>query len=132
MKLFDLLNEQSIGYTPEKMDHLITEANAYVIKFKKLYNSTYSFVVNLTIRECLDDMDQMRSKLNQLNQFKVSINSKYDHYYNILDTFEIGEYPNNVKEFDNIITEIDRMMQDYDNLLDAFKDIISNSEYISR
>ena len=132
MKLIDILNEQTIGYTPEKMDQLLAEARDYVLKFKKLYDSTYNFVVNLTIKECIEKMEETKIKLKKLEEFKVSINSKYDRYYQIIDTFEVGEYPPNVTEFSRSVDEIDSMMSSYDNLLDALKDIISNSDYISR
>jgi len=132
MKLLDLINEQSIGYTPDKMEQLLSEAMDYSKKFNTLYESTYFFVVNLTIKECIDTMDECRIKLKRLEEFKVAINAKYEKYYQILDTFEVGEYPPNVTVFSRTIDDIDSMMQDYDNLLDALKDIISNSDYISR
>lgn len=132
MKLMDFINEQSIGYTPEKIDQLVIEAGDYVNKFRKLFETTQTFVLDLTIRECISDMDNMRIKLKKLEEFKVSINAKYDKYYGIIDTFEVGEYPNNVKLFEQSVDEIDHLMQDFENLLDALKDIISNSDYISR
>ena len=133
MKLRDLLNEQTIGYTPDKMDQLLAEARDYVIKFTtKLYDSTYNFVVNLTIKNCIDNMEETMVKLNRLEEFKVSINTKYDRYYQIIDTFEVGEYPQNVTEFSHSVDEIDSLMSNFDKLLDSLKDIISNSEYISR
>lgn len=132
MKLIDILNEQTIGYTPDKIDQLVIESKEYANKFMKLYQSTYSFVVNLTIKECIDTMEETKVKLRQLEEFKTAISTKYEKYYQILDTFEIGEYPQNVVLFEDSINEIDRIMVKYDDLLDALKDIISNSEYISR
>jgi hypothetical protein len=132
MKLIDILNEQTIGYTPEKMDQFLAEARDYVVKFKKLYDSTYNFVVNLTIKDCIDNMEETKVKLNRLEEFKTIINTKYDRYYQIIDTFEVGEYPQNVTEFSRSVDEIDSLMSSFDNLLDALKDIISNSDYISR
>jgi hypothetical protein len=132
MKLLDIINEQTIGYTPDKIDRLVSESSEYVIKFRKLYESTYSFVLNLTIKECIETMEQTKVKLGQLEEFKIAISTKYDKYYQILDTFEVGEYPHNVKLFEQSINEIDSLLEKYDDLLDALKDIISNSEYISR
>lgn len=132
MKLIDLLNEQTIGYTPEKMDQLLAEARDYVNKFRKLYDTTYEFVVNLTIKDCIETMEQTKIRLKKLEEFKIAINTKYDNYYKILETFEVGEYPQNVRLFEQSIDNIDILLQDFDNLLDALKDIISNSDYISR
>ena len=132
MKLMNLLNEQTIGYTPEKMDQLMGEAREYVNKFNILYENTYTFVVNLTIKDCIDTMEETKIKLKRLEEFKIAINAKYDKYYHILDTFEVGEYPQNVKLFEQSIDNIDSLLQKFDNLLDALRDIISNSDYITR
>lgn len=106
MKLIDLV-EQNIRYTPERIDELIKEGTVFFNKSKNYFNKSYSFVLTLTIQECIQNNQNISIRFEEMKEIKSVIESKFDKYYNIVDLYEIGEYPDNVRDLEKISDGLD-------------------------
>ena len=57
---------------------------------------------------------------------------KYDKFFNIVELYEIGEYPDNVTELDHLSSEVDNQSLRLSEIADALEDLITMTEKISK
>lgn len=131
MKLMDLV-EQSWGYTPERIDVYVREAEEFYNKAKVIYRKSFDMVLNLTIQDCISNHEESKVRLNSLTEVKKVVESRYERYYNIVEKYEVGEYPENVRRLDEIINQYDNLIMDISEVIDAAQCIIDSAEYLSK
>lgn len=130
MKLTDLV-EQSLGYTPERIDDLIQESSAFYGKAKNYFNKSYSFVLTLTIQECIQNHQSIVKRFEEMQEAKKVIDARFNKYYDIVDSYEIGEYPENVMDLEKISDALDGLSMNMGHVVDSMRDILDSAKYLS-
>lgn len=129
MKLLDLV-EQSLGYSPERIDDLIQEGSAFYGKAKNYFNKSYNLVLTLTIQECIEDNENLTRRFQEMKEAKKVMESRFGKYFDIVDSYEIGEYPENVKNLEKIATALDDLSMNMGNVVDAMEDLLDSAKYL--
>lgn len=130
MKLTDLV-EQNLGYTPERIDELIQEGSAFYGKAKNYFNKSYNLVLTLTIQECIENNESLTKRFQQMTEAKKVMESMYDKYYKIVDSYEIGEYPENVMDLEKISDAIDNLAMNMHHVVDSMRDLLESAKYLT-
>jgi hypothetical protein len=132
MKLIDLVNEQSLGYTPEGIDSITQEASDFLQKGFVFYKNNYENILTLTIGECINDIENLKERLKKIQQVKNVIEQKYEKYFKIVDTFELGNYPDNVKRLESISNQLDNLSMSLGDISDALDSLLDSAKYLSK
>ena len=132
MKLIDLVNEQSLGYTPEGIDTITQEASEFLQKGFVFYKNNYEYILTLTIGECINDIENLKERLKKIQQVKNVIEQKYEKYFKIVDTFELGNYPDNVKRLESISNQLDNLSMSLGDISDALDSLLDSAKYLSK
>jgi archaellum component FlaC len=132
MKLIDIIKEQSLGYTPEGIDSIIREASEFLQTGFVFYKNNYEYILSLTIGECINDIENLKERLKRIQQVKNRVEQKYDKYFNIVDTFDLGNYPDNVKRLEAISNQLDNLSMSLGDISDALDGLLDSAKYLSK
>lgn len=130
MKFSDLF-EQNIGYTPEGIDKHIVELKNYIEKVQKFHDSIYNEILNKTIKDCLNDLEGLNKKAHYFGDVKKIIENKHSDYYRILESFEVGEYPDNVYTFEKLVNRLGDLLENINYINNSYDDMLSASKSLS-
>lgn len=132
IKLIQILKEASISYTPEKVDEVVRLAERDLDSVGKSFNVALQKLLDINMQELAQSPTEMETLLNKLSTLHKEIEVKHDKYYNIVDSFEIGEYPKNVIKLDDICTEIDNKNLDIYYLKDALSNVLEAAKDLAK
>lgn len=130
MKLTDLV-EQNLGYTPERIDDLIQESSAFYGKAKNYFNKSYNLVLTLTIQECIENYESLKKRFEEMQEAKKVIDARFNKYYDIVDSYEVGEYPENVMDLEKNSDALDGLSMNMGHVVDAMQDMLDSAKYLS-
>jgi len=103
-------------YTPEKIDQFVREASDTYNKGKQAFETLLSKIILLSINEVIENPAEAQSlQQKTLNLAKI-LREKADKYYDIVNGYEVGEYPTNVKQLDNLYDQLDSLSTDAEYL----------------
>ena len=132
LKEQDSNDEFTIDYTPEKIDEFVKEAESVLDSVEKVFNMTKQKLVDVNIGSVVESSDEMKKLHEHLEKFHKNVESKNTKFYNIIEMYEIGEYPDNVKRLDELFSKIDHRNLDIYYLKDATTNILDVCETISK
>lgn len=132
LKEQDSNDEFTIDYTLEKIDEFVKEAESVLDSVEKVFNMVKQKLVDVNIGSVVESSDEMKRLLEYLEKFHKNVESKNTKFYNIIEMYEIGEYPNNVKRLDELFSKIDHRNLDIYYLKDATTNILDVCETISK
>lgn len=121
-----------ISYEPEKIDEFVKEAENVLSSTEKVLSSSVQKILSINIQELVQSPDDMKQLLDYLENFHKNVEKKFGKFYDIVEMYEIGEYPNNIKQLDGLASKIDNKNLDIYYLKDALRNILDARDEISK
>jgi hypothetical protein len=97
-----------------------------------LVNKFGSNIVNISLKDIYDNMEQMKSAQQKLNSSKEYISGKFDKFYDIVETYEVGEYPDNVSKLYDLSNKLDSQKDSLSDLSETFNTLIDATEWLAK
>lgn len=132
MGLKESVNEMNVSYEPSKIDEFVVEAKKDVELGKNLINKFGSMMINLSLITIFENFEQMKAAQEKISSSQKYLEKKFGKFFDIVEFYEVGEYPDNVIELDRLSSQIDDLSIKLSEIVDAFEDLITMTEKISR
>jgi hypothetical protein len=126
------LNEEGISYDPSKIDEFVAEAKKDIQMGTALIEKFGSAVVNSSLVSIFENLEKMKAAQQKMEESRKYLENKYNKFYNIVEMYEVGEYPDNVSELDDLANQLDNHSMTVYQLSDTFEELINMTEKISR
>jgi hypothetical protein len=120
------------SYDENKINQFVVEAEKDVQMADNLINKSGVNVVNMTLKDIYDNMAQMESAKEKLNASKEYITRKYEKYYDIVETYEVGEYPDNVSKLYDLSNKLDNQKESLSDLTETFNTLIDAAKWLGK
>jgi hypothetical protein len=120
-----------INYTPEKIDEFIVAAEQAVQKGEALFKKYYNDILQISIADLVQSPESYKILSDNIEKSRKSIESLWNKFFDIVDMYEVGEYPDNVSKLDNLATKLDNIQIDISQLGNALGYIIDAGEEIT-
>jgi hypothetical protein len=120
------------SYDENKIDQFVVEAEKDVQMADSLINKFGVNVVNMTLKDIHDNMAQMESAKEKLNASKDYITRKYEKYYDIVEAYEVGEYPDNVSKLYDLSNKLDNQKESLSDLAETFNTLIDSTKWLGK
>lgn len=111
-------------YTPEKIDEFVASAKKDVEAAKSLFTLAYEKILDINMGDAINSPESIKALSDKVKQIKSSIKKKTDTYYEAINMYETGEYPDNVSELDRVNDTLDSLGDDISKLYYALEDIL--------
>jgi hypothetical protein len=111
-------------YTPEKIDEFVANAKKDVEAAKSLFTLAYEKIIDINIGDAVNSPESIKALADKVKQIKSSIKKKTDTYYDAINMYETGEYPDNVSELDRVNDTLDGLEGDMSKLYYALEEIL--------
>jgi gas vesicle protein len=111
-------------YTPEKIDEFVASAKKDVEAAKSLFTLAYEKILDINMGDAINSPESIKALSDKVKQIKSSIKKKTDTYYDVINMYETGEYPDNVSELDRVNDTLDSLGDDISKLYYALEDIL--------
>jgi gas vesicle protein len=111
-------------YTPEKIDEFVASAKKDVEAAKSLFTLAYEKIIDINIGDAVNSPESIKALADKVKQIKSSIKKKTDTYYDAINMYETGEYPDNVSELDRVNDTLDGLEGDMSKLYYALEEIL--------
>ena len=111
-------------YTPEKIDEFVANAKKDVEAAKSLFTLAYEKILDINMGDAINSPESIKALSDKVKQIKSSIKKKTDTYYDVINMYETGEYPDNVSELDRVNDTLDSLGDDMSKLYYALEDIL--------
>jgi len=122
-----MIKENNISYTPEKIDTFITDIIKDINITDDIYKSVFNKISDTTLREIVENTFDADSYKDKLTKIIDTVSKKYTKYYNIIDAYEVGEEPDNVKKLSKLVDQLDNYYFDLSKMENALDSMISAS-----
>lgn len=126
------LNEEGISYDPSKIDEFIVEAKKDIQMGTALIEKFGSAVVNSSLVSIFENLEKMKAAQQKMEESRKYLEGKFNKFYNIVEMYEVGEYPDNIRTLDDLANQLDNHSMTVYQLSDAFEELINMTEKISR
>ncbi len=110
-------------YTPEKIDEFVVDAQKCAEYLKKIYEKYYADMLALSIGDVMENSEPLRLSLEKLAKEKTYVDKLSTKWYNAIEMYTVGEYPDNVTKLDKLYDIIDHLQTDIDNLASIFQSV---------
>jgi gas vesicle protein len=111
-------------YTPEKIDEFVASAKKDVEAAKSLFTLAYEKILDINMGDAVNSPESIKALADKVKQIKSSIKKKTDTYYDVINMYETGEYPDNVSELDRVNDTLDSLGDDISKLYYALEEIL--------
>jgi hypothetical protein len=126
------INEEGITYDPSKIDEFVAEAKKDIQAGLALIERFGSTLINASLISVFENLEQMKAAHKKMDESQKYLEGKFNKFYNIVEMYEVGEYPDNVRELDDLANQLDNHSMTIYQLSDAFEELINMTEKISR
>jgi hypothetical protein len=99
-------------YTPEKIDQYVREASNAYNKGKQIFETLLSQIILLSINEVIENPEAAKVLQQKTLELEKILRKTADKYYDIVNGYEVGEYPVNVRQLDNLYSQLDSLAID--------------------
>ena len=131
IKLTTLLKEISITYTPEKIDEFVKRAERDLSNIAGLFNIALQKTLELNVQNVTQAPEAIQNLTAKLKVAYDEVEEKNNTYYNVVESYELGEYPNNVKRLEALFNQIDNKNLNVYNLMDALDHLLEAGKELS-
>jgi hypothetical protein len=121
-----------ISYEPEKIDEFVKDAENVLSSTEKVLNLSIQKILSINMQELIQSPDEMKQLLDYLENFHKNVDKKFGKFYDIVEMYEIGEYPDNIRQLDALASKIDNKNLDIYYLKDALRNILDVRDDISK
>ena len=122
-----MIKENNISYAPEKIDTFITDIIKDINIIDDIYKSVFNKILDTTLREIIENTFDADSYKDKLTKIIDTVSKKHTKYYNIIDVYEVGEEPDNVKKLSKLVDQLDNYYFDLSKIENALDSMISAS-----
>lgn len=126
------LNEDSISYDSSKIDEFIIEARKDVEMGKNLINKFGVMISNTTLKDVFENTDQMKGVETKLNDSEKYLTKKFGKFFDIVNMYDFGDYPDNVSVLDDLATELDNQSLAVSDLAEVIEALIYATDKLSK
>jgi hypothetical protein len=128
----DPINEGGISYDPSKIDEFIVEAKKDIQMAEALIQKFGSALINSPLITIFENLESMKSAQKKMGESQKYVQNKFNKFYDIVEMYEIGEHPDNVRVLDDLSNQLDNHSMTLYQLSDSFEELIDMTEKISR
>jgi hypothetical protein len=128
----DPINEGGISYDPSKIDEFIVEAKKDIQMAEALIQKFGSALINSPLITIFENLESMKSAQKKMSESQKYVQNKFNKFYDIVEMYEIGEHPDNVRVLDDLSNQLDNHSMTLYQLSDSFEELIDMTEKISR
>ena len=130
-QLKNVIEQKLIGYTPEKIDGFVIEGNNVIKKFKNTFLKYFSQLQSLNVGWVFKNLKDFKGVLDDM-QRDIDILEKVSlKYYSVIEIYEIGDYPENVKKLSKIYDTIESIVYEIQSVRDIYVAIHDSIEHYS-
>lgn len=135
LKKSDLIRivEETLNILPNRSElpKQIAEMEKIVNEGKRTINRIYHLVLDVTLRDILEDPNKYSKLSDDLRNTQVGYQDKYNHYYDVINAYW-NDYLNDeldpeTRELytkgESLVNELDNLYLDMDNLVDIFEEL---------
>jgi len=121
---------------PDILPKLVSDLEKVVNDGKKSLYNIHSTVVNITILDIYENMDNYIQTIKKFKNYQNFFQSKWEKYYDILESFYVDHLNDNLDDKmdrlytigDKLNTELDEIQTDMNNLINILEDLIDICE----
>ena len=124
MKLIDILIEQELGYSPEKLQEYITKGTNNVVIAKREYNKFLSIIKSLTINNVVNEVEKYEGISSQMDSIKNAIQKKYDQYYEVAERDTSDANHDATFKLERVADELQEYIYNFGDLIEILGNII--------
>jgi len=128
----ELKEDFKISYTPEKIDAFIVEAKKDIDLANSINNKYASVLIQASLATIHDNIQQMDSAQKKLLGAENYLQKKHTKFFDVVDAYEVGELPDNVRELEKLSDVIDNYYFKISDLAEAFEELINITKKISK
>lgn len=99
---YNKILEESISYTPEKIDQFVIEASKVLNETELLFNKYQNQILSLTVDEIFNSIDSYEKMAEKIYAEHQLIDKQHSKFYNIVDMYDFLDLPENVKKLEKI------------------------------
>jgi len=126
-----MIKENNISYTPEKIDEFVAQLTKEVESAKNIFSVALNKVKDLSVGSITDNPSFAEGYLEKIKAANEIINKKHSKYFDIVDLYDVGDYPNNVKQLENLTDTLNNYYYDIMRIEDALEETISASKKLT-
>lgn len=119
-------------YTPEKIDQYVREASNAYNKGKQIFEALLNQILLLSINEVLENPEAAKALQQKVTDLENILRKTADKYYDIVQGYEVGEYPTNVIQLDNLYYDLDGLSLDASYLEYGITPLIDAADDLSK
>ena len=89
-------------------------------------------MINSPLITIFENLESMKSAQKKMSESQKYVQNKFNKFYDIVEMYEIGEHPDNVRVLDDLSNQLDNHSMTLYQLSDSFEELIDMTEKISR
>jgi len=124
-----LIEQELIGYTPEKIDGFVQQGLKEIEHFKKQYQMYYNQMLSISIGDAFENINGLKSLLDKMKSEESASDKLSNKYYQIIEHYDHTDYPSNVEQLENIYTDLEYLSLDFRNINDIVEGIYDSIEH---
>jgi hypothetical protein len=132
MKLLDILKEQELSYSPDKLQEYIKKCTNNIAIAKREYNKCLIMVKSLSINDVIDGEGKYEGMLSQMESIKTALRKKYDEYWGVIDSYPTQDAPDGVWQLEKLTTDLEECEYNISDLNEILGNIIESSKKLPK
>jgi hypothetical protein len=118
------LLENNISYDSNYIDDLLKAASKDLEDVKNKYKVAFNYAMSISINEIYENVSILNNKKKDLENFIKIMNKRNGKYYDVANSYNFNEQPDNVSKLDLLSSEIDNELIDLGYIEDIYEDLI--------
>lgn len=119
------LIEQTVQFSPEKIDQFNATLSALIEKEIKNYNYLVNMILSTTLGDIIENEEKYRNISKEIDKKSQIFSNENDKYNKIIDMYYLNEdFPENVKKLEKLNDLLDTLQNNFSSLYYALDDIL--------
>jgi hypothetical protein len=139
MKKTIVLTESQVKMLQEQDWQMSSVDNAKIVEnaqkdlsiINKSFDSHYNMIMTVTISDIINDMSQYTDTSENLGTILESVESKFDYYFEIAESYDFFERPDEITTLSNLTHDMQDSMYELKDIKYVLDDMLDLSKKIS-
>jgi hypothetical protein len=116
---------------PDDNNNLVAKAQKDLSIINKSFDSHYNMIMTVTISDIINDMVNYNNKLENLVTIIESVQSKFDYYFEIVESYDFFERPDEISTLSKLTNDMETVLDDLQNIKYVLVDMLDLSRKVS-
>jgi hypothetical protein len=126
-----MLQEQEWQMPSVDNAKLVEKAQKDLSMIHKSFDSHYNMIMILTMSDILNDKPNYTDILENLTTIIESVQSKFDYNFEIVESYDFFERPDEIKTLSDLTNEMQTSLYDLENIKYVLDDMLDLSRKVS-